>query len=188
MTEKLQKCRSRNFAIGFVDRWINLAVLDGESMTQVKNTISTFLDKTFSQWKYVLVVYPPHNGIDRHYTNYDVRRFRFFGHNIVLHFLPLSYSKACKDPVPVKWCSRYKRIPNSEYGWYCTHNNVNTHAWYNWVKNHPQYFGDISSLTVFRGNNFALAGQDVCRKVLSIELCKRCYLRNVEGIVTIIYV
>ena len=170
MTEKLEKCRSRNFAIGFVERWIDLAVQDGESMEQVKNNISTFLDKTFGQWKYVLVVYPPHNGGDRHYTNYDVRKFRFYGHNIVLHFLPqFQNSKACKDPIPDKWCSNHSRDTRAKYGFYCTHKNVNAHEWYNWIKNHLEYFGYISVLTVLQGHSFALAGQHVCAKTLSVK-------------------
>ena len=170
MTEKLQKCRSRNFAIGFLDHWINLAVQDGESMEQVKNTISTFLDKTFSQWKYVLVVYPPHNGGDNHYTNYDIRRFRFHGHNIVLHFLPqFQNSKVCKDPAPVKWCpthtSHHKRLC-TENRCFCHNNNFDAYKWYNLIRNQPGYFGHISALTVFQGHSLAFAGQDVCLKYM----------------------
>ena len=45
MTEKLEKCRSRNFAIGFVERWIDLAVQDGESMEQVKKISVLFSQK-----------------------------------------------------------------------------------------------------------------------------------------------
>ena len=78
-------------------------------MTQVKNTISDMLVKKFGQWKYVLVVYPPHQGGHKHYSNYDIKRFRHHGHNIVLHFLPPSNSKACKDPAPNKWCGNRER-------------------------------------------------------------------------------
>ena len=171
MTEKLQKCRSRDFAKHFVDRWMNENLHGGQSMTQVKNTISDYLDKNFGQWKYVLIIYPPLNGEDWHWTNYDVHRFRHHGHNIVLHFLPPSNSKACKDPAPIEWCSNHKRDTSVKYGFYCTHNNSNAHRWYNWIKNHPEYFGDISALTVFQGKYLDLAGQDVCLKEISIERC-----------------
>ena len=191
MTDKLQKCRSRNFAIGFVDRWMNLNVPDGLSMEQVKNTISTFLDKTFGQWKYVLVLYPPHNGGDQHYTNYDIRRFRFYGHNIVVHFLPrIQNSKACKDPEPIKWCSNHEKDYSgwSKNGFYCTFNDVDAYKWYNFIKNHHGYFGHLSALTVFRGNDFALAGQYVCLKQLSIERCYQCDPHHFpHRILTIIY-
>ena len=98
-------------------------------MTQVKNTISDMLVKKFGQWKYVLVVYPPHQGGHKHYSNYDTKRFRHHGHNFVLHFLPPSNSKACKDPGVV--------IVRDQHGFYCTNNNIDAHEWYKWIKNHP---------------------------------------------------
>ena len=171
MTEKLEKCRSRNFAIGFVERWIDLAVQDGESMEQVKNNISTFLTKTFGQWKYVLVVYPPHSGGDNHYTNYDIRRFRFYGHNIVLHFLPqYQNSRVCKGLfVPDKWCPTHKKRLCNKYRCFCPNGNVNADHYYNWIKNNPGYFGHISALTVLQGHSLALAGQDICLKYIKIQ-------------------
>ena len=181
MTDKLQKCRSRNFAIGFVDRWMNLNVPDGLSMEQVKNTISTFLAKTFGQWKYVLVVYPPHNGGDNHYTNYDIRRFRYHGHNIVIHFLPqFQNSKVCKDPAPVKWCPNHThsiKYTSIHASIYCHKNNVEADNYYNYIKNNPGYFGHISALTVLQGHSLALAGQDVCLK----------YMHFVHKFLTIVY-
>ena len=164
MTQKLQKCRSRNFAIFFVDRWMK--GLKGGSKTDLTNKISKKLDETFSQWEYVLVVYPPHHGGHKHWTNYDIRRFRHDGHNIVLHFYPLSDSKACKDPEPLKWCNNHRRDPK---GFHCTHNNNDAHEWYNWIKNHPDYFGHISALTVFQGRDFVSAGRNVCQKIISFE-------------------
>ena len=110
MTQKLQKCRSRNFAIHFVDNWMNLKIKGG-SKKNITNTISKYLAETFSQWNYALVVYPPHHGGHKHWTNYDIHRFRHDGHNIVLHFYPLSDSKACKDPEPIKWCNNHRRDP-----------------------------------------------------------------------------
>ena len=180
MTEKLQKYRSRDFAKHFVDRWMNENLHGGQSMTQVKNTISDYLDKNFGQWKYVLIIYPPLNGEDWHWTNYDVHRFRHHGHNIVLHFFPLSYSKSCKDPAPIDWCSNHQRDTSVKYGFYCTYNNRNAHEWYNWMKNHLEYFGDISALTVFRGKFLDLAGQDVCLKELSIARCSGSQCKRLE--------
>ena len=190
MTEKLQKCRSRDFAKYFVDRWMNENLGGGElSMTQVKNTISDFLDKNFGQWKYVLIVYPPHHGGHKHWTNYDIKRFRHHGYNIVLHFLPPSNSKACKDPPPIKWCGDNKTV-RKKYTFYwgrlsCTQNNQDAHKWYNRIKKHPNDFGHLSALTVFQGKNFALKAQNVCEKILSIKTGSRaCMIRYCDPIVT----
>ena len=37
-----------------------------------KYSISDMLVKKFGQWKYVVVVYPPHQGGHKHYSNYDI--------------------------------------------------------------------------------------------------------------------
>ena len=180
MTMKLQKCRSKNFANSFVEGWLNLALKDGLSRIQVKNTISNFLGKTFGQWKYALVVYPPHHGGHKHWTNFDIRRFRFHGHSIGLHFLPLSKSKVCKDPEPIKWCSNLEfwqqKMRFHLHDFYCTHNNEDAHQWFDWIKNHPGYFGHLSALTVFRvkkESDFVLAGQNVCKKTLEVQVSMR---------------
>ena len=79
MTKKLEKCRSRNFAIGYVNHWMNLAFKGEVSVTQVKNTMSSMLDKKFDQWKYVLLIYPPH--VDRGYTywtNFHLQRTKMY--------------------------------------------------------------------------------------------------------------
>ena len=51
---------------------------------------------------------------------------------------------------------------------YCTLNNSNAHEWYNWIKNHPNYFGHLSSLTVFQGKHFVVIGQNACIKILNV--------------------
>ena len=180
MTLKLQKCRSKNFANGFVEQWLNLALKDGLSRMQVKNTISNFLGKTFGQWKYALVVYPPHHGGHKHWTNFDIRKFRLHGHSIGLHFLPLSHSKVCKDPEPIKWCSNLEfwqqKMRFHLHDFYCTHNNEDAHQWFDWIKNHPGYFGHLSALTVFRvkrESDFVVAGQNVCKKTLEVQVSMR---------------
>ena len=186
MTQKLQKCRSRNFAIHFVDRWMNKD-LKGGSKTHIKNKISNFLAEKFSHWEYVLVVYnPPYHGGHQHWTNYDIHRFRHYGHNIVLHFLPPSNSTACKDPkAPTKWCSDYER--DRRRGFLCRNINDDAHEWYNWIKNHPDDFGHLSALTVFRGKDFTLkAPHNVCQKILHILICNSCPSRPTVDL-TIIY-
>ena len=176
MTQKLQKCRSRNFAINFVDEWMNLNI-KGESKKHITNKISKYLAETFSQWDYVLVVYPPHHGGHKHWTNYDIHRFRHYGHNIVLHFLPPSNSTACKDPkAPQKWCSGDYETDRRR-GFYCRNKNDDAHEWYNRIKNHPNDFGHLSALTVFRGKDFTLKAHKACKKILNIEsneVCNRC--------------
>ena len=183
MTLKLQKCRSKNFANGFVEQWLNLALKDGLSRMQVKNTISNFLGKTFGQWKYALVVYPPHHGGHKHWTNFDIRKFRLHGHSIGLHFLPLSQSKVCKDPEPIKWCSNLEfwqqKMRFHLHDFYCTHNNEDAHQWFDWIKNHPGYFGHLSALTVFRvkrESDFVVAGQNVCKKTLEVQVSMRHWI------------
>ena len=198
MTEKLHKCRSRKFAIHFVGHWIDSNIKRGKK-TQIKDAISKLLAEKFSQWQYVLVVYQPHKGGQKHWTNYDIQRFRHYGHNIVLHFLPPSNSKVRKDPAePDKWCSHWGPLWG-EHGdpKQCKDNNDDAHEWYNWIKNRPKDFGHISALTVLRGNNLALSGQNVCRKELSIEtkqdqmpaVCHYCIPKSTVEykILTIIY-
>ena len=168
--------------------------LKGGSKTDLTNTISKKLDETFSQWEYVLVVYPPHHGGHKHWTNYDIHRFRHYGHNIVLHFLPTSDSKACKDPAPLKWCNNHRR---DSRGFHCTQNNNDAHEWYNWIKNHPEYFGHLTALTVFRGKDFTLKkAPNACQKIISIETepatshCRLLFCYNfppTEVALTIIY-
>ena len=172
MTKKLQKCRSRKFAIHFVGHWIDSNIKRGKK-TQIKDAISKLLAEKFSQWQYVLVVYQPHKGGHKHWTNYDIQRFRYYGHNIVLHFLPPSNSKACKDPPPKKWCGDNKTVRKKYFFYWgrlsCTQNNQDAHKWYNRIKKHPNDFGHLSALTVFQGKNFALKAQNVCEKILRIK-------------------
>ena len=196
MTKKLEKCRSRKFAKHFVGRWIDLNIKEG-TMTQVKNNISKCLTDKFSQWQYVLVVYPQHHGGHKHWTSYHVHRFRHYGHNIVLHFLPPQNSKSCKDPARDKWCRNWGPCNNSRIvkpGFQCKDDgDDDAHEWYDWIKNHPKDFGHLRALTVLQGKRLAFSGQNVCRKELKIEkeIWKNgsiCRTRtNGYNILTIIY-
>ena len=80
---------------------------------------------------------------------------------------------------------------------YCTLNNSNAHEWYNWIKNHPEYFGHLTALTVFRGKDFTLKkAPNACQKIISIETepatshCRLLFCYNFppkEVALTIIY-
>ena len=189
MTKKLEKCRSRNFAIGYVNHWMNLAFKGEVSVTQVKNTMSSMLDKKFDQWKYVLLIYPPH--VDRGYTywtNFHLQRTEFHGHNVALHFLPLSHSKSCKDPEPKKWCSDFILASNPKYGFYCNKpNHVDAHKWFDWMNNHPNYYGQLSAVTAFhiKHEKYALVGDNACDKRLRVIPNPRYWTHKLIQIVTV---
>jgi len=76
--DKIKECKSPKNAKKLAKDFIKREIRDSDSIVGARDKIKTFMNDKFSYLTWMVNVYSPHSGFDKHTTNADITEFRLY--------------------------------------------------------------------------------------------------------------
>ena len=77
MDGQIKACKTKDNAKKIAKDFIQREIRDYDSINSARDKIKAFMNARFPYFSWIVTVYEPHSGFEKHTTNADVIEFRY---------------------------------------------------------------------------------------------------------------